>query len=145
MITLDNYPKLGSYILISDNSYRIFEDKDQHKLVQGVGGFSENGELVGVYVKEGKLFFFYNGHSFEAPIDALSCTNHYVSKVERCFDVTISGQEVCRIVYEPFIDPGMIYYDADPEEFDALLYMSRLLKDKESMKSFVNGIERPNQ
>ncbi|MCW1939816.1 hypothetical protein OMD49_10750 [Bacillus anthracis] len=35
----------------------------------------------------------------------------------------------------------MIYYDADPEEFDVLLYLSELLKNEDSIKRFMNGME----
>ncbi|AIQ11277.1 hypothetical protein [Paenibacillus durus] len=141
MITLRNYPKLGSYILIDNNTYSIEEAEDRYKVIQGIGGISEDGQVVGIYVKNNKLFFFYNGQSFEAPISDLNCTNNYVSKLKRCFSVTIGGQDICNIIYEPFIDPGMIYYDADPEEFDALLYISELLKSEDSIKKFMKGME----
>lgn len=61
--------------------------------------------------------------------------------MKRCFSVTIGGQNICNIVYVPFIHPGMIYYDADPKEFDVLLYLSELLKDEDSIKRFMNGME----
>nr|WP_257140752.1 hypothetical protein [Bacillus wiedmannii] len=35
----------------------------------------------------------------------------------------------------------MIYYDADPEEFDVLLYLSKLLKNEDSIKRFLYGME----
>ncbi|KLA30803.1 hypothetical protein B4077_4023 [Bacillus cereus] len=35
----------------------------------------------------------------------------------------------------------MIYYDADPEEFDVLLYLSELLKNEDSIKRFMYGME----
>lgn len=73
--------------------------------------------------------------------DNIVCKNEYVSSLERCFNVTIEGKEICNIIYKPYIDPGMIYYDADPEEFDVLLYLSRLMKDKESLKEFMNGMK----
>lgn len=138
---MNNYSKKGTFIILEPGGYSIVE-KDKVQLVrQGVGGFTEDEELVGIYVKEDKLFFYYNGKSFEASIDNLICTNNYVTRSDRCFSVTIGGQNICKIVYEPFIDPGMIFYDADPEEFDFLLYLSRLLKNKEYMKRFMNGME----
>lgn len=39
------------------------------------------------------------------------------------------------------MDPGRIYYDTDPEEFDVLLYLSRLMKNEESLKKFMNGMK----
>jgi hypothetical protein len=141
MITLRNYSKLGSYILIDNNTCSIIETEDRNRRRQGIGGISEEGLVVGIYVKDNKLFFFYNGQSFESALDDLNCTNKYISDLERCFNVTIGGQNICNIVYEPFIDPGMIYYDADPEEFDVLLYLSGLLKNEDSIKKFMDGIE----
>ncbi|MED2039302.1 hypothetical protein P4V58_19390 [Bacillus wiedmannii] len=141
MIIMNNYSKTGTYIILEPSGYSVVE-KNKVKLVrQGVGGFSEDGQVVGIYVKDNKLFFFYNGKSFETSIENLICTNSYVSKFKRCFSVTIGGQNICNIVYEPFIDPGMIYYDADPEEFDVLLYLSELLKNEDSIKRFMNGME----
>ncbi|EEM16335.1 hypothetical protein bpmyx0001_27240 [Bacillus pseudomycoides DSM 12442] len=35
----------------------------------------------------------------------------------------------------------MIYYDADPEEFDVLLYLSGLMKNEDSIKKFMKGME----
>lgn len=145
MIIMNNYSKKGTFIILEPGGYSIVE-KDKVQLVrQGVGGFTEDEELVGIYVKDHKLFFYHNGQSFEASIDNLICTNNYVTRSDRCFNVTIGGQNICKIVYEPFIDPGMIFYDADPEEFDFLLYLSRLLKNKDSMKRFMNGMEMLNK
>lgn len=61
--------------------------------------------------------------------------------MERCFHVALRGQEICNIIYEPYVDPGMIYYDAEPDEFDVLLYISGLLKSEDSIKKFMNGME----
>ncbi|MGG3524310.1 hypothetical protein [Bacillus pseudomycoides] len=65
MITLHNYPKLESYILIDNNTYSMKETGDRYKTVLGIGGISEDGQVVGIYVQDDKLFFFYNGQSFE--------------------------------------------------------------------------------
>ena len=141
MIIMDNYSTIETYIILEPSGYSIVEEDKVQLVSQGVGGFSEDEELVGIYVEDDKLFFYYNGKSFEASIDNLICTNKYVTRSDRCFSVTIGGQNICTIVYEPFIDPGMIFYDADPEEFDFLLYLSGLLENKDSMKRFMNGME----
>lgn len=141
MIILDNYSTIGTYIILESSGYSIVEEDEELFNFQGVGGFTEDGELVGIYVKDNKLFFYYNGKSFEASAENLICTNQYISRTERCFRVTIGEQKICEIVYKPYIDPGMIYYDADPEEFDVLLYLSNLLKTKDSIKRFMNGME----
>lgn len=67
MITLRNYPKLGSYILINNNTFSIEEVEDRYKEIQGVGGFSEDGQIVGVYVKDDKLFFSTMGDHMKYP------------------------------------------------------------------------------
>ncbi|MFI8707936.1 hypothetical protein ACIGHG_12800 [Bacillus sp. NPDC077411] len=141
MIILNNYPKIDTYIILEPSGYSIVEKNKVQLVRQGVGGFSEDGQVVGIYVKDNKLFFFYNGQSFETSVDDLICTNSYISKLERCFSVQMGGQNICNIVYEPFIDPGMIYYDADPEEFDTLLYLSGLMKNEDSIKNFMKGME----
>lgn len=141
MVIMNNYSKTGTYILLEASGYSIVEKSKVQLVRQGIGGFSEDGQIVGIFVKDNKLFFFYNGKSFETSIKDLICTNTYVSKSKRCFSLTIEGQNICNIVYEPFIDPGMIYYDADPEEFDVLLYLSELLKNEDSINRFMQGME----
>lgn len=148
MITLRNYPKLGSYIIIENNTYSIEEVEDRNRPIQGVGGFSEfskGGQLIGIYVQNDKMYFVQNEQVYETTPDDLKCTNKYISKLERCFSVTIADRKICEIIYEPFIDPGMLIYDADPEEFDVLLYLSGLLKDKDSMLNFIKGIHNINK
>jgi len=141
MIIMNNYSKTETYIILEPCGYSIVEKNKVQLVRQGVGGFSEDGQVVGIYVNDNKLYFFYNGKSFETSIENLICINSYVAKLKRCFSVTIGKQNICNIVYEPFIDPGMIYYDADPEEFDVLLYLSELLKSEDSIKRFINGME----
>lgn len=57
MIIMNNYSKTGTYIILEPSGYSVVE-KNKVKLVrQGVGGFSEDGQVVGIYVKDNKLFF----------------------------------------------------------------------------------------
>ena len=142
MIIMNNYSTIGTYIILEPSGYSIVEKNKVQVVRQGVGGFTEDEELVGIYVEDNKLFFYYNGKSFEASIDNLVCTNNYVRRSDRCFSVSIGGQNICTIVYKPFIDPGRIFYDADPKEFDVLLYLSEILENEDSMKRFMNGMEK---
>jgi len=144
MIILRNYSEMGTFIRIENGAYSIGNVENINELRQGVGGFSEDGQLIGIYAQEDKLYFFQNDQTYETTPAELQCINKYISKLIRCFSVTIGNKKICEIVYEPFIDPGMIYYDADPEEFDVLLYLSRLLKDEESMQNFIAGMMRLN-
>lgn len=79
MIIMNNYSKTGTYILLESSGYSIVEKHKIQLVRQGVGGFSEAGQIVGIYVEDNKLFFYYNGQSFEAAIDNLICKNSYVS------------------------------------------------------------------
>lgn len=141
LIILDNHSTLGTYIILEPSGYSIVEEDKEKLFFHGVGGFTEDEKLVGIYVINNKFYFYYDGTSFEATEENLNCTNQYISRTKRCFRVTIGEQKICEIVYKPYIDPGMIYYDADPEEFDVLLYLSNLLKTKDSIKRFMNGME----
>ncbi|MDA2632297.1 hypothetical protein PDQ38_24305 [Bacillus cereus] len=57
MIIMNNYPEVGTYIMLETSGYSIVEKNKVQLVRQGVGGFSEDGQVVGVYVKNNKLFF----------------------------------------------------------------------------------------
>ncbi|QEY20008.1 hypothetical protein D0S48_04480 [Psychrobacillus sp. AK 1817] len=65
MIIMNNYSQTGTYIILEPSGYSVVEKNKVQKVRQGVGGFSDDGQLVGIYVKDSKLFFFYNGKSFD--------------------------------------------------------------------------------
>ena len=140
MIVLDNDSKMGSCIVIENGMYSVIEEEKVNLPIQGVGGFSEDMQLIGVFIDGDRLFFINNNSIFETAPNDLKCTNKYISKSERSFVVEIGDRKVCEIVYKPFIDPGMIYYDADPEEFDFLLRFSNMIKDQESIQNFIRGM-----
>ncbi len=52
-------------------------------------------------------------------------------------EIVSSAKNLCDICYKPLIDPGMMYYDIDEEEYDVLLYISNLLKDKDVISKFI--------
>lgn len=54
---MNNYSKIGMYILLDDSGYSIVEKSKVQLVRQGIGGFSEDGRIVGIYVKDNKLFF----------------------------------------------------------------------------------------
>lgn len=142
MIILRNYLELGTYIVIKSKSHTIEKEENINEPRHGVGGILEDGLLIGCYLNNDNLYFQINSETYEIKSPNFKCTNEYISKLERCFSVTIGDEKICEIVYEPYIDPGMLYYDADPEEFDVLLYMSGVLKDKESMQNFIRGMKK---
>ncbi len=110
-------------------------------LIQGIGGFTDKHELIGIYIKE-KYYFIYNNKKYEFMIGNFECKNEYISKTEREFKVIISNQIVCKIRYIPFIDPGFLWYDADVEEFDFLLQFYNLVKDKTSIYNIIKYIQK---
>lgn len=140
MIILENYPKISTRIIIENGTYSVQKAEEISKPIQGVGGFSEDGQLIGVFVENGKLFFLYNKECYQTIPSDLKCSNIYIAKSQRCFSIIIRDKKVCEIVYSPYIDPGMVFYDADPEEFDVLLYLSGLLEDIETMQNFIKGM-----
>lgn len=140
MIILENYPKINTRIIIENDTYSIQKADNVNKPIQGVGGFSEDGQFVGVFVDNNKLCFLFKKKVYQTTPSDLKCTNTYTTKSQRCFSVIIGNEKVCEIVYKPYIDPGMLYYNVDPEEFDVLLYLSRLLKDEETMQNFIKGM-----
>jgi len=58
LIILRNYSKINTCIQIDKLRYTVVEKTGDIR--QGVGGFSEDGELLGLYIDDGKLYFRYN-------------------------------------------------------------------------------------
>ena len=141
MIVLENRYKIGTYIIIEEDIWSIKQEKVNKMLIQGIGGFTDKHELIGIYRKE-KYYFIYNNKKYEFMIGNFECKNEYISKTEREFKVIISNQIVCKIRYIPFIDPGFLCYDADVEEFDFLLQFYNLVKDKTSIYNIIKYIQK---
>ncbi|EJS69447.1 hypothetical protein ICW_02386 [Bacillus wiedmannii] len=57
MIIMNNYSKVGTYIMLESSGYSIVEKNKVELVRQGVGGFSEDGQVVGIYIKNNKLYF----------------------------------------------------------------------------------------
>lgn len=55
------------------------------------------------------------------------------------FKVIIKGKTVCDISYKPYISPHALIF-GDDDEFDFLLYLSRLLHDKNTIQNFIGGM-----
>lgn len=49
MIIMNNYSKVGTYIMLEISGYSIVEKNKVELVRQGVGGFSEDGQVVGIY------------------------------------------------------------------------------------------------
>jgi len=139
VIILRNYFDIDSKIVLHDNEYKI---ENINSIINGVGGITDNNILYGLYVYNKKLFFVINTKSYELNKNNINCSNKYITKTDRLFIILSSNQKVCEIQYEPVVDPGMMYYDIDEEEFDVLLYISSLLKDNETISKFVEAMSK---
>lgn len=141
MIVLNNYTTNGTYIVLNDHGYYVIDKNKINNKRKGVGGFTEENELVGIYVENDKLFFIYKDMKFEASPDEILCTNKILDNGMRNFSVTIKGKIVCNIVYKPYISPLALPFGDDEDEFDFLLYLSKLLFDKNSINNFIEGMK----
>lgn len=140
MIILNNYSKTGTYIILESTGYSIIE-KDKVQLVrQGVGGFSEDKQLLGIYVEADKFFFLYNDKKYNVNPDEIFCTNARISDGKRNFQVKIRDNIVCDITYKPYISPFVLTFGDDEDEFDFLLYLSKLILSKDSINNFIRGM-----
>ncbi|MBD7910556.1 MULTISPECIES: hypothetical protein [Clostridium] len=143
MIILRNYSKIDTCIQIDNLRYTVVEKTGDIR--QGVGGFSEDGELLGLYIDDDKLYFQYNDKSYETKPDEINCTNEMLEDGRRDFRVKIKGILVCNIKYKPYISPFVLTFGDDEDEFDFLLYLSNLMTDENSIINFIKGINNLNQ
>ena len=134
MIILENYSEMNTYIKIVEESYTIISDDRYKNQVNGIGGFSENGELVGIYVIDKKLYFQYNRTSHEVTSRDLTCACENIDNGKHRFMVKNKDRIICDITYEPYVSPFVLTFGDDDDEFDFLLQFSRLLKDEESIE-----------
>lgn len=56
MVIMNNYSKTGTYIILEPSGYSIVEKNKAQLVRQGVGGSSEDGQVVGIYVKDCRHF-----------------------------------------------------------------------------------------
>lgn len=138
MIVLDNYTTVDEKILIDPNTFsvKIVDDSYAEEAI-GVGGFAED-VFVGVYIKKDLLHLCYDGKIYSADSDNIKCTNDPVGKDQRHFKISFSGNVVCDFRYERNLSPIPAFGD-DEEEFDFLLYLSNLLKSKDSIDKFIQS------
>lgn len=145
MIILNNHSKSGTYVIIENSKYRIMK-KENSKLVRhGVGGFTEDKEIVGIYLHDDKLYFMYNNTHIEVNQGNLICTNTKLKEEKRHFQVTFNSRTICNIIYKPYINSFILTHDEDEDEYDVLLYLSNLMKNEDSIERFVKGMKSINQ
>jgi len=64
---------------------------------------------------------------------------------KRNFKVKIRDSVVCDILYKPYVSPFVLTFGDDEDEFDFLLYLSNLIVDKNSILSFIKGMNNLKQ
>ena len=69
MILLDNYSKKNTFIKITAEGYSIIDANNINNIENGEGGFSEDGELLGLYIDDDKLYFQYNDKRYETKVN----------------------------------------------------------------------------
>lgn len=141
MVVLRDYFSIDKNIVVDENSYKIVKMQDENYITCGVGGVGDDNRLYGIYVVNGKLFFICGMDRYELSTEKTTCSNRYITKKERLFEIKMSSKTIYQIQYKPFVDPGMIYYNVDEEEFDILLYLSNLLSDRETIHRFISAIK----
>ncbi len=143
MIILRNYSEEGTYIMIEDDEYNIVSEKEIESTRQGIVGFSENEDLIGVYLKGKDLYFIYNSKSYKFNSDTINFENNVINKEKRNFIVKINEKEVCAIEYKRVF--FVFSLGEEEDEFDYLLYLSNLFQTKEDIERFSLSVEKLNQ
>lgn len=145
MIVLDNYCKKNTYIIITTEGYSVIDENSINVIENGEGGFSEDNELLGIYVDDDKLYFQYNNRSYETNPNEIDCINKFLKDGNRNFRVKIKNSIVCDIIYKPYVDPLALVFEDDEDEFDFLLHLSKIMKNEETILNFIKGIENLNK
>lgn len=137
-IVLRNYSEYNQFMVWNGNICEpIVRDKID-KPEQGIIGCTESKELVGVFVKNSGAFFLNNNVEIRIDTSNFKCSNSYIDKKTRHFKLVNQEKLIFESVYEPYIDPGMVVYNSDPEEFDFLLFLSNnILSNKESLENYI--------
>lgn len=141
MVFLDNYSRENTYINITSEGYSIVDSQSVNEIECGEGGFTEEGELLGIYVRDEKLFFQYNNKSYETKPDEIKCTNEILCDGRRSFKVEIKEALICNIVYKPYISPFVLTYGDEEDEFDFLVHLSNLLANENAILKFMKGMD----
>lgn len=145
LILLDNYSKKNTYIRIDSDGYSIIDSSGINSVEDGEGGVTEDGELLGIYVYNDKLYFQYNNIRYETNPEEIICTNIRLEDSKRNFKVKIRDSVVCDILYKPYVSPFVLTFGDEEDEFDFLLYLSNLIVDKNSILSFIKGMNNLKQ
>lgn len=145
MILLNNYSQYNTFIQIGKDGYNVIPSKKASKSEDGIGGFSENNDLLGLYINHGKLYFQYNSSKYEITPSEIFCSINNDNSGNNIFEVKIKNKEICKIIYKPYINPLGLAFGESGDEFDFLSCLKNVLKDEESVNKFIKGIAHMKQ
>lgn len=140
MILLNNYSQHDTFIQLETENFTIISSKNTGKIEDGIGGFSENNDLLGLYINNGKLYFQYNLNRYEIIPSEVLCSITKDNEKDNIFEVKIQNKEICKIVYKPFINPLGLAFGESVDEFDFLESLRNILKDEDSINKFIKGM-----
>lgn len=141
MIILDNECTLGTKIVYSKDKFEVKAGSDITGKIDGIGGITDTGDLLGIYVQNEKVYFLYNEKCTMIDSESFKVENRYINSKERLFKVSKNTVILCEIKYCPYVDPGMIIYDSEEEEYDFLLRFYKMFKDKRAFDNCINYIK----
>lgn len=141
MIILDNECKLGTKIIYNNGKFEIKAEEDIAEKIDGIGGITDTGDVIGIYVENEIIYFLYNEKRTIIDRESFKMENQYVTNEKRVFKVSVGNVILCEIIYSPYIDPGMIVYDSEDDEYDFLLRFYRMFKDRKSFDNCINYIK----
>lgn len=141
MIILDNYSKIKTYIVLDNNMFSIIDYNNINSVMQGVGGFSESKELFGVYLENDKLFLICANKIYNIDPKLILCTNDKLENNKRRFKVMKKDEILYEQTYTPYVHPFSNVVESDEDEFDFLLYLSKIIKNEQTMNNFIKGMK----
>jgi hypothetical protein len=140
-VLLRNYSECNKYMIWNGYTYNTIDKLDRSE--QGIVGYTENKELVGIFIRNSEVFFLNNNKEYKIDATNFICSNPYIDKNTRHFKLENHNVTIYELIYEPYIDPGMLIYDADLEEFDFLLFINNnILQNKETLENFIISTEK---
>lgn len=141
MITLINKYTLGTTIVYDGGNVEVKDSKNVVEKIDGVGVLTDDNKIVGFYLMGEKAFFIYQDEITEVEISFFKMENVCVSQTERVFRAINKNKVICEINYVPYINPGMILFDAEEDEFDALLIFAKKFMSTENVINMVKYIK----
>ena len=151
MIILDNESTWNTSIILSETNYEVVEaiyKSSKDYFYHGIGGFSEDKELVGLCVYNKELYFCYNNISYKTSPKDICCDRVLCREDEDRkkwyynFIVKINNKEVCNIKYIPYISPLAMPFSDDLDEFDYLYSLNKVMKNEKTLNTFMGGMMR---